>query len=81
MESTTLDGLRQGQTARIEKVDASDPQVQRLMTLGLIEGAEVELASVSLGGDPLEFRLYGRGISLRAEQARFFTVSEVSSGG
>ena len=40
------------------------------MTLGLVEGAEVELVSSALGGDPLEFRLYGSSISLRQEQAQ-----------
>ena len=57
------------------------PQVQRLMTLGLVEGAEVELAGSAIGGDPMEFRLFGCGISLRQEQARQFAVSPVAAGG
>ncbi|MFQ5608986.1 MAG: ferrous iron transport protein A [Woeseiaceae bacterium] len=81
MDSKTLAALEQGQKARIDAVDASDPQVQRLMTLGLVEGVEVVLASQAIGGDPLEFRLFGRGISLRREQALRFRVSEVRPGG
>ena len=81
MQGNTLAALKQGQKAVIEAVDSADPQVQRLMTLGLVEGAEIVLASVALGGDPLEFRLFGRGISLRREQARHFTVAPVASGG
>jgi len=81
MQSKTLAALRKGQKATIEAVDTTDPHVQRLMTLGLVEGAEVELASSALGGDPLEFRLFGRGISLRQEQARHFRVSPVATGG
>lgn len=81
MQGKTLAALKQGQKAIIEAVDSADPQVQRLMTLGLVEGAEVLLASTALGGDPLEFRLFGRGISLRQEQARHFTVAPVASGG
>ena len=50
------------------------------MTLGLVEGTEVELAGCALGGDPMEFRLFGCGISLRQEQARSFTVSSLESG-
>jgi Fe2+ transport system protein FeoA len=50
------------------------------MTLGLVEGAELELAGAALGGDPLEFRLFGRGISLRREQARRFRVAPVGAG-
>lgn len=77
----TLASLKPGQTGIIVSVDASDPQVQRLMTLGLVEGAIVELAGAALGGDPLEFRLFGAGISLRQEQARRFTVSPHDAGG
>ncbi len=71
----TLASLAKGQKGTIEAVDASCPQVQRLMTLGLVEGAEVELAGCAIGGDPLEFKLFGCGISLRREQARHFRVS------
>ena len=78
--NNTLDSLKRGQTALIQSVDASDPQVQRLMVLGLVEGAEIELAGAALGGDPMEFRLFGSGISLRREQARHFTVTRRDSG-
>ena len=76
----TLASLKRGQTGLIQSVDASDPQVQRLMVLGLVEGTEVELAGAALGGDPMEFRLFGSGISLRREQARHFTVTRRDSG-
>jgi len=81
MQSKTLAELDRGQMATIEAIHVADPQVQRLMTLGLVEGAVVEFAGSALGGDPLEFRLFGRGISLRREQARHFTVSTVATGG
>ncbi len=81
MHSNTLASLRRGQKVTIEAINAADPQVQRLMTLGLVEGAEVQFASAALGGDPLEFRLFGRGISLRQEQARQFIVAPVATGG
>ena len=76
----TLASLKRGQKGVIAAVDISDPQVQRLMMLGLVEGAEVELAGSALGGDPMEFRLFGCGISLRQEQARSFAVSSQESG-
>lgn len=79
-KGNTLATLRRGQKSVIDFVDASDPQVQRLMVLGMVEGAEVELAGAALGGDPMEFRLFGSGISLRQEQARLFKVSPVASG-
>ena len=76
----SLASLKRGQKCIIASVDATDPQVLRLMTLGLVEGTEVELAGSALGGDPMEFRLFGCGISLRQEQARSFTVSSLESG-
>ena len=79
-KSSTLASLERGERGVIEAIDATDPQVQRLMTLGLVEGAEIELASSAIGGDPMEFRLFGRGISLRIEQALQFTVSPVEAG-
>jgi Fe2+ transport system protein FeoA len=63
---------------RIDSVDANDPAVQRLMVLGLVEGAELNYLRASLGGDPLEFRLFGAAISLRRDQARAFHVSSVA---
>lgn len=76
----TLASMGRGQRGVIQAVDTSDPQVQRLMVLGLVEGAEIEHASSAIGGDPMEFRLFGCGISLRQEHARFFQVAPVVVG-
>ena len=76
----TLANLKPGEKGIIESVDARDPQVQRLMVLGLVEGAEVQHASNAIGGDPMEFRLFGCGISLRQEHARLFKVALVAAG-
>ena len=76
----TLATLQRGQKGVIKAIDAADPQVQRLMVLGLVEGAEVEHASAAIGGDPIEFRLFGCGISLRQEHARHFHVAPVGAG-
>lgn len=70
----TLADLKPGERALIESIDTSDPAVQRLMVLGLVESAELEFLRKSLGGDPLEFRLFGTAMSLRREQARRFSV-------
>lgn len=75
LNGRTLASLKRGQKGIIAAIDAADPQVQRLMVLGLVEGTEVELASAAIGGDPMEFRMFGKGISLRQEQARHFRVS------
>ncbi len=79
-DAVTLDAMTRGQKGVIRAVNTACPQVQRLMTLGLVEGAEIELAGAAIGGDPLEFRLFGRGISLRREQARHFSVAPFGPG-
>ena len=76
----TLASLKRGQKGIIKFVDAIDPQVQRLMVLGLVEGAEIEHAGAAIGGDPMEFRLFGCGISLRKEHACHFHVAPVVAG-
>ena len=80
INGSTLASLKRGQKAIIRAINASDPQVQRLMVLGLVEGTEVEHASSAIGGDPMEFRLFGCGISLRQEHARHFKVAPVVAG-
>lgn len=76
----TLASLQRGRKYVINGVNATDPDVQRLMVLGLVEGTEVELASTAIGGDPLELRMYGNAISLRREQAQHFAVSSAEQG-
>ena len=80
INGNTLATLKPGERGVIQFIDTADPQVQRLMVLGLVEGAEVEHASSAIGGDPMEFRLFGCGISLRQELARHFKVSPVAAG-
>ena len=81
INGSTLATLKRGQRGVIRAIDVADPQVQRLMVLGLVEGTEVEHASSAIGGDPMEFRLFGCGISLRQEHARHFKVAPVGVGG
>jgi len=76
----TLDSLQRGRKYVIRNVASADPDVQRLMVLGLVEGVEIELASTAIGGDPLELRMFGNAISLRREQARHFAVSPATEG-
>lgn len=71
----TLKELRPGQTATIQKVDARQPGVVRLMVLGLIEGVEVKYQNSAIGGDPMELNVFGTAISVRKQQADCFTVS------
>lgn len=75
----TLKELRPGQRARIEKVDARQPGVVRLMVLGLIEGVEVCHANSAIGGDPMEVSVFGTAISVRRQQADCFRIAPLTS--
>ena len=80
LNGSTRATLKRGQSGIFKAIDDTDPQVHLLMVLGLVEGAEVEHASAAIGGDPIEFRLFGCGISLRQEHARHFHVAPVGAG-
>ena len=71
----TIADLKRGDRARIDSIDPGEPSVQRLMTLGLVEGAELECLGGSLGGDPMELRIHGSALSLRRADARRFKVA------
>ncbi len=79
-QEMTLASLERGRKYLIKNVNTSDPYIQRLMVMGLVEGAEVELASAAIGGDPVEFRMFGNAISLRLEHARQFKVTSAGVG-
>lgn len=81
MERTTLADLNPGDRAEIVAVETDDKAVQRLMVLGLVEGAELTFLRRSLGGDPVEVKIYGAAISLRREQARHFRVRQLPKEG
>ena len=77
----TMCELRPGQKARIDRIDANQPGVVRLMVLGLIEGAEIKFENAAIGGDPMEVSVFGAAISIRKQQAANFNVSPVPTNG
>ena len=70
----TLAELIKDQKARIKKINLENPNMIRLMILGVVEDAEIGFISASLGGDPIEFDLYGSAISLRKSETQEFQI-------
>jgi len=60
--------------ARIIGIHGEGPFVQRLMALGLLEGADVAMTRKAIGGDPVEVELMGYRLSLRRDEARLIQV-------
>jgi Fe2+ transport system protein FeoA len=77
----TLADLTPGSRARIAAIQVADSSVERLMVMGLVEGAEIEFLRSALGGDPVEVKVHGAAISLRRDQARCFEVVASPSHG
>ena len=71
----TLDELTAGQSARITAISGEGPFVQRLMALGLLEGADITLTRKAIGGDPIEIEIMGYRLSLRRDEARQIKVT------
>ena len=74
----SLDQLRVGQRASVEAIRGDDVLVQRLLEMGLFEGAEVQVLAVAPLGDPLEIGLRDYRLSLRRSEAARVVVHPFS---
>ena len=75
LDHGTLKALRLGQRARVDRVEAKGRAAQRLYEMGLIDGVEVTLVRRAPFGDPLELRVMGYALSLRAAEAALIKVT------
>jgi len=73
--SAALSALAPGQAAVIcGYADADLQSQQRFMSMGLIEGVEVEVLRYAPAGDPIEIRVMGYALSLRKVDAAAILV-------
>jgi ferrous iron transport protein A len=73
----TLDQLKVGARAVIREIHGDDGIAIRLLEMGLTEGEEIEVVGFAPFGDPIEFRVRGYRISLRANEARRLQVEKL----
>lgn len=71
----SLDQLKRGQRAIVVEIAGADAIGQRLLEMGLIEGAELEVLGFAPLGDPIEIRLRDYRLSLRRAEAARVSVS------
>ncbi|MFO0840324.1 MAG: FeoA domain-containing protein [Phycisphaerae bacterium] len=62
-------------TVRVRRVRSQGPLSYRLMELGLVEGAQVQVVGRAPLGDPLRVRLGDYELSLRAGEAELVDVA------
>ena len=72
-----LSHLASGRRARITSVQTDGPLGQRLLELGLLEGATITMVRRAPAGDPLEVRISGARLSLRVSEAEHILVEEL----
>lgn len=78
-KEVTLAELLPGQKARIVRIVGKDTWIrQRLMEMGLVSGAELEMERFAPLGDPIEVNLQGQHLSLRQAEATMLLVELLS---
>jgi ferrous iron transport protein A len=71
----TLDQLNVGDKAKVTGYCRDNPQVlRRILEMGLIRGAEVEVARFSPMGDPMEITVKGYLLSVRLSEAALIEI-------
>ena len=71
----TLDQLNVGDKAKVTGYCRDNPQVlRRILEMGLIRGAAVEVARFSPMGDPMEIAVKGYLLSVRLSEAALIEI-------
>lgn len=74
----TLDKLKVGKTAYIDKLLNTGEIKRRLLDIGLVENTKVECVGISPFGDPKAFLIRGAVIALRAEDSGKILICDVT---
>jgi len=74
MTTKRLNELKPQQRGTVVRVGGKGPLKQRMLDMGLVKGAEVEVVRVAPLGDPIEFIVKGYSLSLRKSEAQEIQV-------
>jgi len=74
-----LSELLPGQSGHVRSLACEASVRRRLLELGLLPGTQVEVVRRAPLGDPLELRLRGYRLSLRAEEARAIAIERIET--
>lgn len=77
--TSTLDRLPAGSQAVVVAVHGATALRRRLLEMGLCNATEVAVVRRAPMGDPIELRLRGYHLSLRADQARMVAIQRLGS--
>ena len=74
----TLNELAPAQRGRIYEVQGAGALRRRLLDMGMVPGAEIEVVRIAPLGDPVEYRVRGYRLSLRRTEAALVMVEKLS---
>jgi len=69
MVTKRLSEMDIGEKGLVENIESCGPLRQRIMDMGIVRGAEIEMTRSAPLGDPVEFLLKGYNLSLRKKEA------------
>jgi len=72
-----LDSINSGNEVRIIKVNTTGKLMQKLLDMGFISGAVIEVVREAPLYDPMELKIHNYNISLRKSEARLIEVETV----
>ncbi|MGR8920871.1 MAG: FeoA family protein [Gammaproteobacteria bacterium] len=75
--TVALTTLTAGQRGTVAGFDDFDDTAARLLEMGVVEGAELEVVRFAPAGDPIEVRVMGYALSLRREDAARILLADV----
>ena len=73
----TLLDMRPGQKAVVKKVHGEGNLRQRILDMGILRGAELEMIKRAPLGDPIEVKVRGYDLSLRQSESSLVEVEVV----
>lgn len=72
----TLDQLQTGQSATVQRIDGKGAVRRRLMDMGLVRGASIEMVKAAPMGDPIAYLVRGYHLSLRKSEAQLVEIEQ-----
>lgn len=69
MREKILGELKPGQKGKVTKISGKGSVYRRILDMGIVKGANIEVERVAPMGDPIEVKVKGYHLSLRKEEA------------
>ncbi len=73
----SLDSLKPGESGTVRGFTQEDAIAYRLMQMGFIEGEKIDVIRRAPAGDPIEVKILGYSLSLRASEAQTILIELV----